>query len=280
MSCGRALGWVRQQKQACGALLTRKPTRGPTDEPGERVGDQRRDVRRPTAREAAHLLGELQQMLVDADGCGTGIPPGLVKAWLARNADVLTSIADHDMECDHTEQHNHVDRHGRRERDSNGRGPAPAGAVHADGEALGDLRRARVACGLSLDAAAHCASVSRSHLSRVERGLCGASPAVLARLAATYQAGSIGRDGHDHSDDNSLQSCDDGDHGRGAGRGRDGGRLRAAAAVRARARQVAESLPPLTDEQHARLAALLAPAVTAHARTARTRRRRGAVGSG
>jgi hypothetical protein len=226
-------------------------------------------------REVAPLLGELKQMLADVDDYGTRIPPGLVEAWLARNADVLTSIADHDTGCDHTEQHNHVDRHERRERDRNSRGPAPAGAVHADGEALGDLRRARVACGLSLDAAAQRASVSRSHLSRVERGMCGASPAVLTRLAATYQAGSIGRHGHDHSDDYSPQGHHDGGHGRGARRSRHGGRVREAAAVRARARQVAESLPPLTDEQHARLAALLAPAVTAHARNERTRRRRG-----
>lgn len=102
-----------------------------------------------------------------------------------------------------------------------------------------DLRQARLACGMSLESAARHAGITRSHLSRLERGQCPTSPAIVERLAEVYRS--------DHADrvkaSHRLDSLD------------------------AHAQAVADSLPPLTDEQRARLAALLAPFLTPAGKT-------------
>jgi transcriptional regulator with XRE-family HTH domain len=49
------------------------------------------------------------------------------------------------------------------------------------------LRWRRTAAGLGLNEAARRAKVSKAHLSMLERGIHGASPAVLRRIAKVYR---------------------------------------------------------------------------------------------
>lgn len=50
----------------------------------------------------------------------------------------------------------------------------------------GECHRARVLAGLSLRAAANELDCSHAHLSKIERGLVGASAVLLKRMAALY----------------------------------------------------------------------------------------------
>jgi transcriptional regulator with XRE-family HTH domain len=62
--------------------------------------------------------------------------------------------------------------------------PGPGGAIAQHPERLKWRRTAR---GLGLNEAARRAEVSKAHLSMLERGIHGASPAVLRRLAKLYK---------------------------------------------------------------------------------------------
>src|ERR671911_1885725 len=90
VSCCRAPGRVGWSTPATRDALGRGAHRD--DRPASQgpVVDQRREVWRPTAREIADLLGELRQMLADANGYATGIPPERIEALLARKTYVLT----------------------------------------------------------------------------------------------------------------------------------------------------------------------------------------------